>query len=46
MAESLRIREAARAGLQVAAAAHQARPNFYAPAQRATRREHLLLLTR
>lgn len=41
------IRRAAEgAGLRLTAAAHQARPNFYAPTRRATRREHLLLLQR
>jgi DNA modification methylase len=43
----LAIRRAAgRAGLRLTAGAHQARPSFYAPARRATRREHLLLLER
>jgi len=39
-------RAAAKVGLRLTASAHQSRPSFYAPARRATRREHLLLLQR
>jgi SAM-dependent methyltransferase len=39
-------RAAARAKLKVPASASQARPSFYRPAARLTRREHLILLVR
>jgi DNA modification methylase len=39
-------RAAERASLRVLAVASQERPSFYAPARRAVRREHLLLLAR
>jgi hypothetical protein len=39
-------RAAARAGLDLPAAAAQERPSFYRPAARATRREHLLVLVK